>query len=164
MLEFIEAAHKSAGDGDEEGEGDPLVFVHGLLVNGSLWRKVAPARHAGATPKITPERIATPAAKSSTEGRSELESPSATPLAEAKCTRALLIQLAMTRPTKAPSPDSRHDSMTNCRTRRHRLAPSVRRRATSFCLAAPRAVCSAATLAQAITRTSPTMAISVSSC
>jgi pimeloyl-ACP methyl ester carboxylesterase len=27
----------------EEGEGDPLVFVHGLLVDGRLWRKVTPA-------------------------------------------------------------------------------------------------------------------------
>jgi pimeloyl-ACP methyl ester carboxylesterase len=26
----------------EEGEGRPVVFVHGLLVNGSLWRKVIP--------------------------------------------------------------------------------------------------------------------------
>jgi pimeloyl-ACP methyl ester carboxylesterase len=27
----------------EEGGGDPLVFVHGLLVDGRLWRKVTPA-------------------------------------------------------------------------------------------------------------------------
>jgi len=27
----------------DEGEGDPLVFVHGLLVDGRLWRKVTPA-------------------------------------------------------------------------------------------------------------------------
>ncbi len=27
----------------ESGEGEPIVFVHGLLVNGSLWRKVTPA-------------------------------------------------------------------------------------------------------------------------
>jgi pimeloyl-ACP methyl ester carboxylesterase len=27
---------------DDEGEGDPLVFVHGLLVDGRLWRKVTP--------------------------------------------------------------------------------------------------------------------------
>jgi pimeloyl-ACP methyl ester carboxylesterase len=26
----------------EAGEGEPIVFVHGLLVNGSLWRKVTP--------------------------------------------------------------------------------------------------------------------------
>src|SRR3984885_2708223 len=26
----------------DEGEGDPLVFVHGLLVDGRLWRKVTP--------------------------------------------------------------------------------------------------------------------------
>lgn len=26
----------------EQGEGDPIVFVHGLLVDGRLWRKVAP--------------------------------------------------------------------------------------------------------------------------
>jgi pimeloyl-ACP methyl ester carboxylesterase len=26
----------------EEGEGEPLVFVHGLLVDGSLWREVVP--------------------------------------------------------------------------------------------------------------------------
>jgi pimeloyl-ACP methyl ester carboxylesterase len=24
------------------GEGEPIVFVHGLLVNGTVWRKVAP--------------------------------------------------------------------------------------------------------------------------
>ncbi len=27
----------------ESGEGKPLVFIHGLLVNGDLWRKVVPA-------------------------------------------------------------------------------------------------------------------------
>jgi pimeloyl-ACP methyl ester carboxylesterase len=27
----------------EDGEGDPLVFVHGLLVDGRLWRKVTPS-------------------------------------------------------------------------------------------------------------------------
>jgi pimeloyl-ACP methyl ester carboxylesterase len=27
----------------DEGEGEPLVFVHGLLVDGRLWRKVTPA-------------------------------------------------------------------------------------------------------------------------
>jgi pimeloyl-ACP methyl ester carboxylesterase len=27
---------------DSAGSGEPIVFVHGLLVNGSLWRKVAP--------------------------------------------------------------------------------------------------------------------------
>jgi pimeloyl-ACP methyl ester carboxylesterase len=27
----------------DEGQGDPLVFVHGLLVDGRLWRKVTPA-------------------------------------------------------------------------------------------------------------------------
>lgn len=27
----------------ERGEGEPVVFVHGLLVNGDLWRNVAPA-------------------------------------------------------------------------------------------------------------------------
>jgi pimeloyl-ACP methyl ester carboxylesterase len=27
----------------ERGTGDPIVFVHGLLVNGDLWRKVVPA-------------------------------------------------------------------------------------------------------------------------
>ena len=26
----------------DEGEGDPLVFVHGLLVDGRLWRNVTP--------------------------------------------------------------------------------------------------------------------------
>src|SRR5919108_6126297 len=26
----------------ERGTGEPLVFVHGLLVNGDLWRKVVP--------------------------------------------------------------------------------------------------------------------------
>ena len=26
----------------EQGEGEPIVFVHGLLVNGDLWRKVVP--------------------------------------------------------------------------------------------------------------------------
>src|SRR6187401_2800525 len=26
----------------ERGNGDPIVFVHGLLVNGDLWRKVVP--------------------------------------------------------------------------------------------------------------------------
>src|SRR3954469_25554564 len=26
----------------ETGEGDPIVFVHGVLVNGDLWRGVAP--------------------------------------------------------------------------------------------------------------------------
>ena len=26
----------------DEGAGDPLVFVHGLLVDGRLWRKVTP--------------------------------------------------------------------------------------------------------------------------
>ena len=26
----------------ERGEGEPIVFVHGLLVNGDLWRKVVP--------------------------------------------------------------------------------------------------------------------------
>src|SRR5436190_3452994 len=27
----------------ERGTGEPIVFVHGLLVNGDLWRKVVPA-------------------------------------------------------------------------------------------------------------------------
>jgi pimeloyl-ACP methyl ester carboxylesterase len=26
----------------ERGEGEPIVFVHGLLVNGDLWRNVVP--------------------------------------------------------------------------------------------------------------------------
>ena len=26
----------------DEGTGEPLLFVHGLLVNGALWRKVTP--------------------------------------------------------------------------------------------------------------------------
>src|SRR3954471_14258344 len=26
----------------ERGEGEPIVFVHGLLVNGDLWRQVVP--------------------------------------------------------------------------------------------------------------------------
>ncbi len=26
----------------ESGTGDPIVFVHGVIVNGDLWRKVAP--------------------------------------------------------------------------------------------------------------------------
>jgi len=26
----------------ERGTGEPIVFVHGLLVNGDLWRKVVP--------------------------------------------------------------------------------------------------------------------------
>jgi len=30
----------------DEGEGDPLVFVHGLLVDGRLWRMVTPHLHA----------------------------------------------------------------------------------------------------------------------
>jgi pimeloyl-ACP methyl ester carboxylesterase len=31
----------------ESGEGEPVVFLHGLLVNGDLWRKVAPGVAAG---------------------------------------------------------------------------------------------------------------------
>ena len=31
----------------ERGEGDPVVFLHGVLVNGDLWRKVAPGVAAG---------------------------------------------------------------------------------------------------------------------
>jgi pimeloyl-ACP methyl ester carboxylesterase len=26
----------------ERGSGEPIVFIHGLLVNGDLWRKVVP--------------------------------------------------------------------------------------------------------------------------
>ena len=38
----------------ERGEGPPLVFVHGLLVNGDLWRKVVP-RLSGRFRCITPD-------------------------------------------------------------------------------------------------------------
>jgi pimeloyl-ACP methyl ester carboxylesterase len=38
----------------EEGSGDPIVFVHGLLVNGELWRDVAP-RLAADFRVITPD-------------------------------------------------------------------------------------------------------------
>src|SRR3954471_2159900 len=32
----------------ERGEGDPVVFVHGFLVNSTLWRKVVPLLEADA--------------------------------------------------------------------------------------------------------------------
>ena len=38
----------------ERGEGEPIVFVHGLLVNGDLWRKVVP-RLADSHRCITPD-------------------------------------------------------------------------------------------------------------
>jgi pimeloyl-ACP methyl ester carboxylesterase len=38
----------------ERGEGEPIVFVHGLLVNGDLWRKVVPLL-AGSYRCITPD-------------------------------------------------------------------------------------------------------------
>ncbi len=38
----------------ERGEGPPLLFIHGLLVNGDLWRKVVP-RLAGQYRCITPD-------------------------------------------------------------------------------------------------------------
>jgi pimeloyl-ACP methyl ester carboxylesterase len=38
----------------ERGEGPPIVFAHGLLVNGDLWRKVVP-RLAGSHRCITPD-------------------------------------------------------------------------------------------------------------
>src|SRR3954463_13233489 len=38
----------------ERGEGEPIVFVHGLLVNGDLWRKVVP-RLAESYRCITPD-------------------------------------------------------------------------------------------------------------
>jgi pimeloyl-ACP methyl ester carboxylesterase len=38
----------------ERGEGEPIVFVHGLLVNGDLWRKVVP-KLAGDYRCITPD-------------------------------------------------------------------------------------------------------------
>ena len=31
----------------ERGTGDPVVFVHGALVNADLWRKVVPAAREG---------------------------------------------------------------------------------------------------------------------
>ncbi len=39
----------------EIGSGPPVVFVHGLLVNGLLWRKVAPAVAAGGRRCIVPD-------------------------------------------------------------------------------------------------------------
>ncbi len=49
----------------DEGEGDPLVFVHGLLVDGRLWRNVtpsltrrAPLRRGGLAARLAPQRPA----------------------------------------------------------------------------------------------------------
>ena len=39
----------------EEGEGPPVVFVHGVLVNGRLWRKVVPPVAAAGFRCITPD-------------------------------------------------------------------------------------------------------------
>jgi len=39
----------------EEGEGPPVVFVHGVLVNGQLWRKVVPGVAAAGFRCITPD-------------------------------------------------------------------------------------------------------------
>src|SRR5436305_15283409 len=37
------------------GAGSPVVFVHGLLVNGDIWRKVVPAVAAGGLRCLTPD-------------------------------------------------------------------------------------------------------------
>jgi pimeloyl-ACP methyl ester carboxylesterase len=39
----------------ESGEGDPIVFVHGVLVNGDLWRGVAPRLAAQGNRCIVPD-------------------------------------------------------------------------------------------------------------
>jgi pimeloyl-ACP methyl ester carboxylesterase len=39
----------------ERGEGDPVVFAHGLLMNGDLWRNVVPAIAAAGHRCITPD-------------------------------------------------------------------------------------------------------------
>ncbi|HLL92185.1 MAG TPA: alpha/beta hydrolase [Solirubrobacteraceae bacterium] len=40
---------------DTGGDGEPIVFVHGLLVNGSLWRKVIPALRSAGYRCIAPD-------------------------------------------------------------------------------------------------------------
>ncbi|MFE9131978.1 hypothetical protein ACFYOF_42305 [Streptomyces sp. NPDC007148] len=40
----------------ERGSGSPVVFVHGLLVNANLWRKVLPATADAGFRRIVPDR------------------------------------------------------------------------------------------------------------
>jgi pimeloyl-ACP methyl ester carboxylesterase len=40
---------------DTRGDGEPIVFVHGLLVNGSLWRKVIPSLRSAGYRCIAPD-------------------------------------------------------------------------------------------------------------
>ena len=80
-----------------------------------------------------------------------------------KFIRARSIQTASASPAAPPASDSVRLSTSNCEIIRDRLAPKARRTAISFCRAVARAIRRFATLAQAISRTSPTTAVSTSS-
>ena len=74
-----------------------------------------------------------------------------------KPSRNLVVQEAMTRPSRPPIPASITLSTSSWPTMRPRLAPRARRTAISFCRAVARAISRLATLAQAISSTPATM-------
>ena len=66
-------------------------------------------------------------------------------------------------PSRQPAAESSSDSVSTCRTRRSRPAPSAMRTAISRCRAAPRASNKVATLVHASNKSRLTIAISANS-
>ncbi len=109
----------------------------------------------GASPKTTPAASATASVKASTRQSSDTPADRGR-LSGNAVSRARRPPTAKTRPSAAPSSESRHPSAMNCRSSRPRLAPSADRTASSLCRDSARASSRLARFAHAISSTNST--------
>jgi hypothetical protein len=116
------------------------------------------ARSAGSNPKRIAVKLVTAAVNPSTRWSSPMSSATVAFAVERNCTSSRLPHHANSTPSAPPSPASSRLSVSNWRTRRDRPAPIARRTDSSRCRAAARASSRLATLAHAISSTSPTTA------
>src|ERR1035441_5102740 len=115
---------------------------------------------AGARPKIRPVSSETPMVKKRTRSSGRASSATEPARSPTKATSSCTPYTASRLPSNPPAMESIRLSVRNCRTMRARPAPSARRTPISFCRAVARASSRFATLAQAMTSTSATTAIS----
>ena len=118
-------------------------------------KSTRPACSAGAKPKIIPATSEAARAKSKTDQLMDT-SLSRGRLSGMICSRKPLAQKRIARPTIPPSNERSTLSVSNCRIRRVRAAPSAWRTAISRPLALARASSRFATFTQPISRTNPT--------
>ena len=116
-------------------------------------------RHAGASPKSTPQATAVTIVKASTRRSMARSSHVASPPADRKPISTRVPQLANSTPSAAPSSERSIASVSIRRISRARPAPSARRTAASCCRTVARASSRFATLAHAMSSTSATTTI-----